>query len=578
MALNSFNDLFTGSLYYGLQKFCDAIIVAEDGTEFKAHKLFLSVRSEYFRTYFRGNIEKKDRLVLAFNKDILNDILIFIYTGEVRLRANNIASMIIAADYLLIEDFLVQCKHFAVQEISIENCTSLLIASLTVEKLGITEYCYRFVQVYFESLVDYSKSSIEELPYSILKSLLSHDSLGVIDETTVWKAIVIWVKGNDAERLKYVPELLNCIRWNSVNCSLASAIRKNTVFQENIFCKSIDLEKYTSTSKHEIPQCGTHSFSAERCPSKMYLFMSKNTSPFSNNTYEMYLTYDEQIDIWRKVGEIDESFYNLFGSNRFIFMFNTISREMKAFDLLSKIWVKKENMRSSRQAYWVAQNRNHIFVIGGWSSMTINTDVECYDPKEDVWKFCRPVPSINICGVVVLNEILYVAGYQDEPDRLEMRVLAYDMLYDDWFDIKKPKQIRTSFGLINYREQLYIFGGRTEENNVTTSVEIYSIELKEWVEFPDLPFPYEIPHALILQDKLIVFDDCPVGGTSEYRFSPCIWNDQLQSWIVETIFSPFFEIHRYVFCCIEDREILLELSKENKDSKTVWIKTPFAIL
>ena len=574
MALNikSFSDLFKGNLYYDLQKFCDAVIVAEDGTEFKAHKLFLSKRSEYFRTYFRGNVEKKDRVKLAFSKDILNDILIFIYTGEIRIGASNIACMIVAADYLVIDDFVEKCKHFAFQKISVENCISLFIASFVVETLGIREYCYRFVQLHFGSLVNHN-SGLEELPYSALKSLLSHDSLRVTDEAAVWKAIVIWVEGNVAERLIYVPELLNYIRWNSAKCSLASNIRKSTIFRDNVFCKSIDLEKYTSTSEHEMLQSGISSSSTHRCPSKMYLFMCKNASPFSDDISEVYITYDEQMDIWRKVGEIDESFYNLFSNGRFIFMFNTVLGEMKAFDLLSKTRVEKENIRPHFQLHWVVQSRNHIFVVGEFNSITVNTDVECYDPVEDIWKTCMPVPSVHVCGVAAFNERVYVVGYEERPDGLEMKALAYDMLSDDWSEIEKPKQIRTSFGLISYRDQLYLFGGRTEGRNITTSVEVYSIMKNEWVEYPALPFAYEIPCALIFQEELIVFDDCPIDEILEEKFPPCVWNDELKSWITET---PFPEIHRYVFCCIEDKEILLELSKENKNSETVWMKTPFS--
>lgn len=579
MALNikSFNDLFKGSLYRDLHKLCDATIVAEDGTEFNAHKLFLSMKSEYFRTYFRGNIEKKNRLVVAVPKDILEDILIFIYCGEVRLHTHNIASTIIAADYFQIDDLLPQCIPFALREISVENCTSLLVASYIVERLGIAEHCYRFVQVHFESLVHNINSGIEELPYNTLKSLLKDDSLCVANEETVWKAIEIWVNGNDEERLKYVPELLTYIRWNSDNYRLASYICENSIVRENVFCRNIDLEKYASTSKYKMPQSDINNTFPDRCHSKMYIFVCRNTSPYLNNTSEIYLTYDEQIDIWRKVGETDEDFHALFAKNSFIFTFNKVSKEMKAFDLLKKVWVKKENMRSARQAYCAVQCENSLFVVGGFNFMMINTDVECYDILEDTWKYCMSIPPINISGAAVISKTLYVIGFPEDSDILEMRALAYNTLTDDWSDIEKPKQFRINFGIINFRDQLYILGGRTEENSITTSVEKYSAVNNEWEEFPPLPFPYELPQAIILQDKLMVFDDCPISLVDKSRFSPCVWNDEAQAWDVEMISSPFNQIHMYALCCIEDRDILLDLSKENKDSETVWRKSPFAI-
>lgn len=579
MALNikSFNDIFRGSLYRNFHKLCDTTIVAEDGTEFKAHKMFLSLRSEYFRTYFRGDIEKKNRLVVAVRKDILEDILIFIYCGELRLHTHNIASTIIAADYFQIDDLLSQCIPFALREISVENCASLLVASYSVERLGIAEHCYRFVQVHFESLVRNINSGIEELPYCIFKNLLKDDSLCVASEETVWKAIVIWVNGNKEERLRHVPELLTYIRWNSGNDKLASYICENTIVRENVFCRSIDLEKYASTSKYKMLQSDIPNTFQDRCPSKMYIFICRNTSPNFNNASDIYLTYDEKIDIWRKVGETDEDFHALFSKNSFIFMINKISKEMKAFDLLKKVWIKKECMQSARQAYCAVQCENSLFVIGGFNFMMINTDVECYDILKDTWKYCMTIPPMNVSGAAVIGRTLYVIGFPEDSERLEMRALAYNTLNDVWSDIEKPKQFRTNFGIINFRDQLYILGGRTEENSITTSVEKYSAVNNEWENFPSLPFPYELPQAIILQDKLMVFDDCPISVVHKSRFSPCVWNDENQTWDVEMINSPLNQIHMYALCCIEDRDILLALSKENKDYETVWRKTPFVM-
>lgn len=97
----------------------------------------------------------------------------------------------------------------------------------------------------------------------------------------------------------------------------------------------------------------------------------------------------------------------------------------------------------------------------------------------------------------------------------------------------------------------------------------------QWEKLPALPFPYELPQAIKLQNKLLVYADCLDGFINTFRFSPCVWNDEAETWDVQMSSSPFYNIHMYAVCCIDDSDLLPKLCKENKDSATVWRKTPF---
>lgn len=155
-----------------------------------------------------------------------------------------------------------------------------------------------------------------------------------------------------------------------------------------------------------------------------------------------------------------------------------------------------------------------------------------------------------------------------------MRALAYDSVNHVWTDICATKQFRTNFALINFRERLYIFGGRIEERRATGRVEVYCPENNEWEFLSDLPFLYQQPHAVILNDKIIVYDECP-GAVPDSRLPPCTWNEETETWDVEKLFSPYNKIHLYQFCCVDDRRTLKELSNENKNLKSIWSKSSF---
>lgn len=140
----------------------------------------------------------------------------------------------------------------------------------------------------------------------------------------------------------------------------------------------------------------------------------------------------------------------------------------------------KEKMYKASPSDFDVQNENSLFVVGGYRIMMIivNTVVERYDSAEDIWPFCAPISPIHVCGAAVINRTLYVIGYHDG---LEMKALEYNIIHDDLSDIVSPKQCRTRFEIVNFWEELYIvLGGRTEENNITSSVVKYCTTNNEW--------------------------------------------------------------------------------------------------
>lgn len=563
-------DIFKSSLFCKLDKCYDTTIVSEDGVEFEAHKHILSKRSGYFHTLYRTDVgKKKETVILDFDGEVVDDILIFLYTGEVNLHDLNVANVLVAADYLLMDELVSRCKDFALLNTSFECCVPLLTALELSDRLGIVECCYRLMLIHFRNVINDERSNIAELPLGIFKRLINDDSLGVTDEKFVWKAILMWVEGNEKERTKNIPELLSRIRWNFDNKWLMSCVAEHLSYNDN---DASDIGKTVQMLKCEVQKFTQTSYFRKRCPKIMYVVIFKKEVYFPDAILEIYLTYDRQLDIWRKIGETRVNFTNFISMDKYVFMFNRFANKIMAFDLIKKSWVEKHNLGIPRTNYCVAQSQTKIFAVGGllFSFSPQLTAVERYDPTTDSWSYCAPIPLINVHGVSVINEILYVVGYMEHSNRFRMRVLAYNIVSDVWSDVNTPKQFRSNFGTVAVSGKLCVFGGIAEDCKTLTSVEAYRVEKDEWELLPDLPFPYEKPHAIILNETPVIFDHCPGDG-----LPPCTWNEDSQKWEVDNIFSKFSEIHRYEFCSINDQSVLWELTKENRDPETTWAKSPF---
>lgn len=110
-------------------KFSD-VTLAANGAEFNAHKAILAARSAVFAAMFEHEMEEKkhNRVEIRdMDKDVLGEILRFIYTGK----ANNLDKMadelLAAADKYDLERLKVMCEEALCSNLSIETAAEVLI-------------------------------------------------------------------------------------------------------------------------------------------------------------------------------------------------------------------------------------------------------------------------------------------------------------------------------------------------------------------------------------------------------------------------------------------------------------------
>ena len=85
---------------------CDTTLRV-DGQTFPAHSLVLIAASDYFRALFSTELqvkEKQENLVelKVVKSSIMEDVLEFMYLGQVNITASNAHDLLVASDYLII--------------------------------------------------------------------------------------------------------------------------------------------------------------------------------------------------------------------------------------------------------------------------------------------------------------------------------------------------------------------------------------------------------------------------------------------------------------------------------------------
>ncbi|KFM62742.1 Kelch-like protein 10, partial [Stegodyphus mimosarum] len=538
-------DSLSDNHFNRLHVLCDGYLLTEDGSEFGIHKIILALQSNYFQALFCfGNGLRKYILIPGIDGRTLNNVLSYIYTGSVHLCDENIREMLVASDYLLIEPLLKECRIFAVHKMTVTNCLPLFITAWENENLGILNNCYRFIQTHFECILRHPKSDISKLPFEALKKLLGDKSLNVSTERTVWLTIILWVEKKIPERLLHVPELLKQISLKDMDEALLNKIALHPIVRNN--------PAFEHSSKNE----ETHfselksfllSLNGPRIPLYLNLIIYHCAFDFRDNI-QIFLTYDDKLDIWRKISEA--AFYPdiIIPCRQYVYLFNTWENSCIIFDIIDKSWTMPNSMNITRYEYSVVKLEDCVYSLGGWTEDNLPTNsVEYYDPDTNIWVEVNPMHPMNSYVAVSLNGQIYVFGDISDDEDLIMGAQVYNSHSDEWNTITPPKVLREDFAAVVYEGYIYLIGGHNNINALF-NVEMYDPVKDTWLDFPSLPFPYFMPKAIVWQKTLLVFDN-HLDDRKYYKTSPpLLWDMNECSWQVISTPSPMNELHLYHFC------------------------------
>ncbi|XP_042226375.1 actin-binding protein IPP-like, partial [Homarus americanus] len=110
-----------------LQKFCDVEILV-DGSIVKAHRVILSAGSKYFKAMFTCGLAEKTTQSIEMKSmklNILQLLVDFIYTGNMKITVENAQELIAAANMLIMSRAIRVCTDFLKSELHPSNALGI---------------------------------------------------------------------------------------------------------------------------------------------------------------------------------------------------------------------------------------------------------------------------------------------------------------------------------------------------------------------------------------------------------------------------------------------------------------------
>ena len=522
------------------ERFCD-VIVEVKGKEFKAHKAVLAASSPFFLTLLESNMRESNEHLIKVELEeatasIMEDVLKYVYTGNVSVTEESAHNLIATADYLLLPGLKSLACDFLKGILATENCVFNYYFAERYQCMNLMEECRELIKSNFSALME--TDDFLNLDAKQVIKWVSSDDIIIKAEEEVFKGIVKWVHHNKSEREKEFPYLLHQVRLNSVHQDyLVNEMVKEELITTNNECLnfvlgflkwildptlqcSIKPRTCLQTQVNGIFVCGGNkallyhpneniwyllpdllmehqNHAAIEYGDKSYIFSNQSGGDYymrSTNTWGAIQSDLKYIAV--KLCSLltfneHKSLYAVLESSRYgcaVYDYDPVRNEWNRF-------VEYEKLQC-----WGAcgvTDGCHLYIIGGTKSRFQkalgSTKVLRIDPEAGN---CEEVASLNEARHdafgAAMNGKIYVGGGIQGSATLKTCEM-FNPSTNEWQMMPSLNVPRHSSSMVCFQEALYVVGGMKNKNRRIRelSVEMFDFKSNEWKEKSSIPVNYE---------------------------------------------------------------------------------------
>ena len=452
---------------------CDAIIAVDD-RELPVHKNIVSAMSPFFRDIFSKLHDPTDNKITLHNLNgaIMNDILHFIYTGEVCIHDGNVRQMLAASRFLQLETLKGMAISYLKKKLSPGNVIDILLLADKHKCQGLLEKAEKLV---VDNFVLVSKTQgFKKLKFEMIHLFLQSEFVRVSKEEEVFEALMLWIKsdfGDKKEKMSNFPLLLREIRFPLISPSYITEVSMDSIILENSECYDIisDGLKYHSSEEHQ----------------ELFEMRLRKPRKFMETVKSVLA-----VGGWNGVKPVNQVY---------------------AFVDSKQNWFPLKPMPSARYAHSVVACGGYVYVLGGRDcNSKLLSSVIRFDPTANVWQDMKPLPYLVASPAVCTFEgQIFVVGGISINGSIES-VLRFSTRYNVWQKVGSLRCARGACALVVDDKFMYAIGGLRKSMSNTgavgweylNSMEIYSRDTNTWRMGKSLLSPRAYGTAACLNKKI----------------------------------------------------------------------------
>ena len=529
-------------------QFCDVVLEVcngEDQARFNAHRVVLCAGSPFFYSALNNDMkESKERLIRLedMSKVAIQELLDYLYTGQVDVTQHNAFDLLKIADFLVIPSLKEVSSNFIIQSLSSSNCFMAYYLAVNYRCFELQEKARDFIYANFTRVVEHE--DFLNLTINEVEEWISSDEIRVRGKEDVFEAIVKWVEQKGSgEREKFF-ELFRHVRLiylsrnyvlndilphplvtNDKACTafVLDAVKDVSSGSEECFFAQAPRNCLKTTEDCLVVSGDTKTLCYVPYENKWYQMADKAKSSFhSTSAYDgkVYINhgtgvdyaierFDPAVNSWAPLmsysGEMSHfsaavvyfqgSLYVTGGQKR-----GEVANCVHKYNADTNLWQEVAPMNVSRSSLRAVADKDTIYAIGGQKNDQILDVVERFDSKMNSW--CRVASTRKkklLPCVAILNARVFLFGGYTSVSPLILaacsRIEMYDPTANMWTAIQDISAPTFFFSMTSFKGSVYVIGRQTQESPVSSSLRIYDVEKNEWKHCASVP-PILVPMSL----------------------------------------------------------------------------------
>ena len=517
------------------ESFSDVTITVK-GKEFKAHRAILAAASPFFLTLLTSDMRESNEQLIRIEleeatESVMEDVLKYIYTGNVLVTEERAHNLIATANYLLLPSLRTVASNFLNEIVTVENCVFNYYFAEKYQCMELKKKCCKVINSNFSFVME--TDDFLNLDVKQVMEWVSSDDVTVNAEEEVFKGIVKWVSHNRIERERDFPELLPQVRLTSLSHDflLNELVKEELITKDAEFCLNFVINGvklvFSATDEEQVTQqprkcLKTHTDAIFVCGGRKALcyFPKQNmwyrlADTLSNHKNDSPTQCKSKIYIGGpacKWGEPKVMEYYLPASNTWgtvqtgiietrnithctvlkghlyavYFSSDKKRNYMYSCDTEMNHWVKVQVQPPGQENPCVVTDRQFLYIIGGVSYGNALSRTTRFDPSNVKWE---EVAALNnkryeAFGAAMNGKVFIAGGLQSQYNFISS-CEVYSPSTNEWQLMPSLKVPRAYASMVCFEGRLYVLGGSTYTRVLTA--EVFDSEGNEWTNISAIP-------------------------------------------------------------------------------------------
>ena len=521
------------------ENFCDVTIIVK-GKEFKAHRAVLAAASPFFLTLLTSDMREGNEQLIRMEleeatESVMEEVLKYIYTGNVLVTEERAHGLIATANYLLLPSLKTLVDNFLKEVVSVENCVFNYYFADKYQCVELKEKCCEMIDTNFSVVIE--TDDFLNLDMKQVMEWVSSDDVTVNAEEEVFKGIVKWVSHNKSEREGDFPELLQQVRLTSISHDFLlnelvkeELITKNPEFCSNFVVDAMKLMLLSATDWRASQQprkclethadgifvCGGRkalcyfpkqnlwyrlqdtpfeyqNHTLTECKSKIYIVDGQTHNLGESRVMEYYVPLTNSWGaIQRDATGANFTCCTVLKGYLYATYFSRFNVTICRYDTEMDCWHEVDAPPTQPEDPCVVADEQFLYIIGGTNDYGISSlsSTTRFDSSSNKWEDVAAINKAryNAFGAA-LNGKVFIAGGLTSRKFYVLSCEAYNPSTNEWHIMSKLNLPRFNASMVCFGGRLYVLGGSTCTDRYirALAVEMFDSEKNEWTEISAIP-------------------------------------------------------------------------------------------